>query len=247
METTVTQTSLTGTQHIDWAPALLGESLLFGLLGKVLYSNPARDWVESLAAESLFDEAPFAAEQESTQRGLALLNAWSETVGRDGLTDEMLSDLRVDYTRLFVGQRRMEVPPWESVYFSMERLTFQEETVDVRRWYKQFGVQPNVSGKEPEDHIAFELSFAGHLAGQAVSALEADDEATFNSFLNAQREFLADHLLRWGWKWAELALDYAHTDFYKGLALLVQGALNELSAMFELPIDREARFLGLGF
>lgn len=242
----MTPTSFSATRNIDWAPALLGESLLFGLLGKLLYSNPSRDWVEPLAAENLFDEAPFAGDQESTQRGLALLNAWAETVAREGLTDAMLSDLRVDYTRLFVGQRRMEVPPWESVYFSLERLTFQDETAEVRHWYERFGVKPDIASKEPEDHIAFELSFAGHLAERAVHALEAGDDVALTEMLSMQREFLADHLLRWGWKWAELALETAQTDFYQGLALLVQGGLFELAAMFELPIDPETRFIGLG-
>ena len=230
----------------DWAPVLVGEALLFGLLGKLLYSNPAREWVEPLALDNVFEEAPFAGEQESTQRGLDLLGRWSAAVARDGLTDAMLQELRVDYTRVFIGHRHMDVPVWESVYFSVERLTFQEETVQVRRWFERFGVKPSVSGREPEDHIAFEMSFVGHLAEQAAGALEAGDETALNELLAAQREFLSDHLLRWGWKWAELALEQAQTDFYQGLALLVQGGLLELSEVFEVPIDREIRFLGLG-
>ncbi len=89
----------------------MGEALLFGLLGKLLYSNPSREWLEPLAADSLFDEAPFAGEQESTQRGLELLQDWTGTLAREGLSEEALRDLKVDYTRLFVGQRRMMVPP----------------------------------------------------------------------------------------------------------------------------------------
>lgn len=234
------------TRDADWAPVLVGEALLFGLLGKLLYSNPAREWVEPLALENVFEEAPFADEQASTLRALDRLGGWSAAVARDGLTEAMLQDLKVDYARLFVGHRRMEVPAWESVYFSQERLTFQEQTVQVRRWFERFGVKPSISAKEPEDHIAFELSFVGHLAERAVAALEEGDEATFSNLLAAQREFLAEHLLRWGWKWAELALEQAQTGFYQGLALLVQGGLFALSDLFEVPIDREIQFPGLG-
>lgn len=241
----MTETPSSVTREADWAPVLVGEALLFGLLGKLLYSNPAREWIEPLASENLFDEAPFAGEQESTQRGLELLNEWSAAVARDGLTDAMLEDIRVDYTRLLVGHHRMEVPAWESVYFNPERLTFQEETASVRRWFDRFGVKPGMNAREPEDHIAFELSFVGYLAEQAVAALEKGDEAAFNELLSAQREFLTEHLLRWGWKWAELALEHAQTNFYQGLALLVQGGLVELSALYHMPIDREIRFLGL--
>ncbi len=246
LEIIVTETSAPATHQADWAPVLIGQSLLFGLLGKLLYSNPARDWVEPLALDNLFEEAPFAAEQESTQRALKLLGEWSADVAREGLTEAMLEDLRVDYTRIFVGHRRMDVPAWESVYFNQERLTFQEETVSVRRWFDRFGVKPGINAREPEDHIAFELSFVGHLAEQAANALDAGDGAAFTELLAAQREFLSDHLLRWGWKWTELALEQAQTNFYQGLALLVQGGLFELSALYDVPIDWEIRFPGLG-
>jgi len=231
--------------QIDWAATLLGESLLFGLLGKLLYSNPARDWLEAVAADDLFDESPFAGAQDSTQRGLSLLAGWSAQVAQDGLSDAALNDLKVDYARLFVGQRRMMVPAWESVYFSQERLTFQEETIQVRRWFERFGVVPSVTGKEPEDHIAFELSFLAHLSEQSLAALEAGDDDALEALVEAQRSFLQSHLLRWGWKWAELAIGYAETDFYRGLALLVEGSLRELSQVYNVAIPWDVRFPGL--
>lgn len=223
----------------------MGEALLFGLLGKLLYSNPAREWLEPLAADNLFDEAPFAGEQESTQRALELLQDWAAALARDGLSEAALRDLKVDYARLLVGQRRMMVPAWESVYFSQERLTFQEETLDVRRWFARFGVAPSTDGKEPEDHIAFEMSFIAHLSEQGVAALEDEDEDQLAELLAAQREFLANHLLRWGWKWAELAVDYAQTDFYRGLALLVHGGLLELARIYDVAIPWDVKFPGL--
>lgn len=240
---TASRSSLT--DHADWAPVLMGEALLFGLLGRVLYTNPAREWLEPLATDGLFDDVPFAGSQDSTRHGLALLSGWAAAVSEAGLSDEMLKALRVDFAHLFVGERRMAVPAWESVYFSPERLTFQDETVDVRRWYERFGVQPSMQGKEPEDHIAFELSFVAYCAERAVEALESGDESAFGELLAAQRAFLEQHLLRWGWKWAELARDHAATDFYRGLALLVRGGLLELSDVFGLPIQWETRFPGL--
>ncbi|MCC6798976.1 MAG: molecular chaperone TorD family protein [Anaerolineae bacterium] len=241
----MTATSPGSTYQTDWTPVLMGEALLFGLLGKLLYSNPAREWLEPLAADNLFDEAPFAGEQESMQRGLELLQDWAAALARDGLSEAALRDLKVDYARLLVGQRRMMVPAWESVYFSQERLTFQEETLDVRRWFARFGVEPSTDGKEPEDHIAFEMSFIAHLSEQGVAALEDEDEDQLAELLAAQREFLANHLLRWGWKWAELAVDYAQTDFYRGLALLVHGGLLELARIYDVAIPWDVKFPGL--
>lgn len=241
----MTSIPTSSTHQTDWAPVLMGEALLFGLLGKLLYSNPAREWLEPLAADNLFEETPFAGEQESTQRGLELLQDWTASLAREGLSEEALRELKVDYTRLFVGQRRMMVPAWESVYFSQERMTFQEDTLDVRRWFARFGVEPSTDGKEPEDHIAFELSFIAHLSEQAVAALEDGDDEQLIELVAAQREFLADHLLRWGWKWAELAADYAQTDFYRGLALLVHGGLLELARVYEVAIPWDVKFPGL--
>lgn len=235
------------TEHFtaeEWSTLLMGEALLFGLLGRMLYANPSREWIEPLVGDGLFEGVPFAETQDDVIHGLALLAEWSAAAS-DGLTEAGLADLRADFTRLFAGSGTMPAPPWESVYFSEERLLFQEETTDVRQWFARLGLHVNSGSKEPDDHIAFELSFVAHCAEQALQAAEEGDTGAFARLLAAQREFLEQHLLRWGPKWAELIDEHARTDFYRGLALLTRGALKEMALIFGLDIPHDLRYPGL--
>lgn len=222
----------------------MGATLLFGLLGRVLYANPSRNWLNPLLDDDLFDSVPFAGDQSDTTQGLVTLAKWTSAVG-GSLTDEALTDLRADYAQLFIGNTRMHVPPWESVYFSEKRLTFQAETLDVRKAYERLSLQINTDAQEPYDHIAFELSFVAHCAELAYHASEEQQDTEFAELIAIQREFLQNHLLRWGCKWADLAYENARTDFYRGLALIVRGGLKELSQVFEVEIPHKMFFPGL--
>ncbi len=227
--------------HIDfreWKPSLMGESLLCSLLGKLLYDDPNRSWLQSLISEGIFSESPFGMEQAEVQRGLELLERWSAE-NRNGISDEEMKAIEADHLRLFVGLDRVLAPAWESVYFTESHLVFQEQTLQVRAWYAQFGLQAERLNKEPDDHIGLELIFVAHLATRAMEAIEKEDGSSVNSLLQAQRDFLLAHLLRWGPAWAKLMKKHAQTDFYRGLAHLVHGTLLALAAELEIQMPKE--------
>lgn len=229
----------------ETAAELIGEQLLFELLGRVLYANPNRDWIELLVREAVLDETPFAADQADVRQGLALLAKWTDSLGAS-LSDAALTELRADFTQLFIGNLLIPAPLWESVYFSEARQTFQQQTKDVRAYFERLGLQINSSSREPEDHIAFELTFIARCAELAFAALQRQDNETFTEMLSLQRAFLKNHLLRWGCKWAELVQSHARTDFYRGLAYLVSGGLKALAHSFDLEIPTNLSYPGLG-
>ena len=220
---------------LDWTETLTGEMLLFGLLGRDFQNYPAaeeRPWLQTLIDEDMFQEAPFAASQPDVIEGLRLLQEWS----RAGLSDSAFEDLQSDYTYTFIGPDKVRVALWESVYFSRERLTFQEQTLDVRGWYRRFGLQAERIYHEPDDHIGLELAFLALLAQRGISALERGEQDEFNQLLRAQREFFDQHPNQWATTFCEGVLEHARTPFYKGLALLTRGALIELAEI--LPNGR---------
>lgn len=228
----------------EWQSSLMGEALFFGLLGRALYANPSRDWIAPLIEDNLFDSAPFADTQDDVIQSLALLSPWAASISAH-LSDTELLDLRADYAQLFIGSNPMRVPPWESVYFSEERLTFQTETQDVHAWFERLGLQINTDYRDPDDHIAFELSFIAYCSELAFQACQDQDSSMFANMLVMQRTFLETHLLRWGIKWADLAYEHARTDFYRGLALMVRGGLKELAHSFDVDISRKIKYPGL--
>lgn len=220
----------------DWISFLAGEALAAGLLGRILYTYPEKNWFQALADGEVFSESPLGNDQPDVQQGLALLQSWAQTV-RAGMSSEAFDELRVDYTRLMLAGDRVLAPPWESVYFSEERLVFQEQTMQVRAWYHRFGVDATNHAQEPDDHIGLEFAFVAHLAQQALAALEQDEPDTFENALAAQREFLSEHLLRWAPQWCNLVESQAYTDFFRGIALLTKGILAELTEELEIAMS----------
>lgn len=141
--------------------------------------------------------------------------------------------------RLFIGPEKVLAPPWESVYFNDERNIFQEQTLQVRQWYRQFGLEPEKLHSEPDDHVGLEFAFLAHLARLALEALERDDTAAFDQYLDAQRRFLVEHPLQWVPLWATLVTENARTDFWRGVALLARGVTIALAQLHDVKLPKE--------
>lgn len=221
--------------EMDWGTILTGEKLLFGLLGKILYAELDKTWLQSLIDEDIFSEVPFGGELSETATGLELLQKWSHE-NSAGLSDKSFDGLRADYTRLFVGVGWVLAAPWESVYFNDGRMVFQEQTLQVRDWFRRFGVETEKLHKEPDDHIGLELSFLAHLATLGLQAIEEKDDDKFEEIVEAQRRFMEEHPLKWVPRWCKLVEEKANTDFYKGLAKLVRGTLFSLAEILEIQL-----------
>jgi putative dimethyl sulfoxide reductase chaperone len=176
--------------------------------------------------EDVFSETPFAANQADVQSGLALLQAWSAKAKTD-LPGDGIEALKSDYTVLFIGLGSPLAPPWESVYRDEEHLLFQEETLQVRGWYRRFGLVAEKLGNEPDDHIGLELGFISHLAALAVAAIDKANPEEAQQMLAAQASFLKEHVFHWAWLWCQDVIEHGSSDLYRGAALVLRGALAE--------------------
>lgn len=214
---------------------LVGQALLFGLLGKILYAEPDRSWLDTLIRDDVFAEAPFGQDQPETKKGLELLGDWD-----DQISEQEFEKIKRDHFYLFLGVGKPLAPVWESVYFSESRLLFQEQTLEVRKWYARYGLEVERVGHEPDDHIGLELSFVAHLATLAALALEKNNQAEAEELLQAQRDFLSHHLLRWAMDWAELVQKHASTNFYRGLAHMTLGGLQAAAEVLNVAVPAAA-------
>lgn len=221
-----------------WKVTLLGETLLLGVLGKVLQNNPDQEWLQSLIEQDVFSELPLEGTCPELEAGLRHLQSWSQE-NRKGISDEDFIHLKADYLRLFVGLGKTLAPCWESVYFNEDRAIFQKQTLEVRQWYRRFGLEPEKLYNEPDDHIGLELSFLAYLAKQGLQALEENDQAKFEQTLQAQGQFMSEHPLKWVFEWCRLVNQNAATDFYRGVALLTYGALLVLAEQLKIKLPKE--------
>lgn len=212
----------------ELADFLAGEMLVFGVLGKMLYKPPQAEWLKSLVYEEIFSEIPFGSDIPETIDGLKLLRNWASN-----FTEDTVSSLDGEYNRLFVGPGTLLAAPWESVYATKDRLIFQEQTLQVRNFYRKFGLEIERIYHEPDDHIGLELIFVAHLASLALSAMENQDQKEFDRLILAQWEFLSDHLLKWAFEWTRDVREFSKQDFFRGAALVVEGGLKSVRTTFE--------------
>jgi len=218
----------------DLKMELTGEALLFGLLGKILYEELDQAWLESMISDDIFADAPFGCDHPDIIAGLHLLETWAKN-NVEGIPADYFAELKYERLKQFIGLGKLNAPPWESAHLSKKGLLFQNQTIEVREWYARFGLQLTRIHKEPEDQIGLEMSFAAHLAQLAVAAIDKGDQNELEKLVQAQREFLSDHLLKWGITWADQLYEHAVSDFYRGLAKLSKGAM--LSAASFLKIE----------
>ena len=133
-----------------------------------------------------------------------------------------------DFQRLLEGPEKPLCPPWESAWMSEDDLLFQRETLEVRACYRRRGLAIAGTGREPEDHIAFELAFCAFLLDSLADA-EGEDEA--RSLAADIRAFHEEHLGRWGAGWARSLAERADTRYWRELAALLEEELAALEAL----------------
>ena len=141
------------------------------------------------------------------QEGLHWIQAFR---GKD--PEETLDHLQTKYTRLFYDSYLPFVPPYESVYCNEQQVRGAREDA-VRAFYREVGYA--ACGEDLLDHIAEELECLGFLAEREAGG---SDTAAADAFLR-------EHLLRWGTKLCMDVEALAGSPFYRGLAMVLRGAL----------------------
>lgn len=144
--------------------------------------------------------------------------------------ENTMNTLAVDYARVFLGSGSLDAEaayPFESVYTSPRHLTMQDARDEVLAIYRSWGIDKNDGWKEGEDHLAAELEFVEALALRSAEALEAGDEERAFNLVETQRNFIADHLMRWVPKFCEDVPRFAKKDFYSAFAALLIAVLKE--------------------
>lgn len=218
--------------------SLHGETIMLSLLGKVFITYPYKEnqaLFQTLLDQELFASTPFAGERPEIRKGLESIRSWIQNNQKTPL-DEIMLDLQTDNSYLFNCANSMTAPPWESVYKTKERLVMQEHTVQVRKFYKKYGLALCGQYSEPDDHIGLELLFLSYLTQKTTQALEEDDMDSFEKFEDARKAFLADHLLQWSLLFCSQINKYAQTEFYKGMGLLLNGITHEFADLYDIPL-----------
>lgn len=205
----------------------------YDLLRRTFLIEPSTNYLETI--HSVIENFPFANENSSIRAGVDQVLVY---LAKNNVLESKVQDrLHCDFTRMFIGPHSLDAPPWESAYLSKERLLFQEETLQARRKYLKYGFVPSNYGHEADDHLGLELDFMYQLSNRTLERVkEADTESSsYPDILIDQKVFLEEHLLRWVPDFAEDMAKSAQTEFYVGMAKILQGFLEiDIKALAEL-------------
>jgi len=139
--------------------------------------------------------------------------------------DDVLADLMIEYTRLFVGPRRAVASPYESVWCDVDpdsgaALVNGPSTRQVEAVYGAHGVHLAESRHDLADHVATEMEFVHFLCRQEEQAWLAgpDDLDRAKALRASQQQFLQDHLGRFLPDLCEAVAQSTTEDVYRALA-----------------------------
>ncbi len=134
--------------------------------------------------------------------------------------DELLEELAVEYTRLFLGPGK-HVQPYAAIYLGGAGASLcGPTTVWARDFMERAGFTLAPEHRGLPDHVSVEFEFMAGMAGREARAMEgADLEAAAECRL-IQKAFLHNHLGRWLPEFCGRAAEHAELTFYREMARL---------------------------
>lgn len=173
---------------------LLSRAYLYELFHKLLGGTPDAEVLKALLGQMTSDalEEFAGASDELVAFGgfLAVLHADD--------ADDLLDRARDEYTRVLVGPLALPASPYESPYTGAHDMAlFQQNTLEVRAAYGEWGLQAKRLQAVPDDHVSIMCAFAAELSQRAIDALLRGDGAELASILRSQGAFVGGHLTNW--------------------------------------------------
>ncbi|MDR1184018.1 MAG: molecular chaperone TorD family protein [Coriobacteriales bacterium] len=206
-------------------------AVTFAVLGLLLYQEPKASRIEGLLQDDFFARLPFAGDNPLVVEGQQELQAWVKAAVSHSV-DESLAELKREWLRLLVGYGEPEAPPWAAYYYEKDPVIFGQKTLEVRRWYARYGLELERKYKEPDDHLGIMLQFLSTLIAKECETIRAGDSTTALEIAVDQEKFLKTNVTPWVGHWQALMTDAAKSPFYRGIALLIHGALQTYSPRF---------------
>ncbi len=229
---TLTTTNLMDSVSVD---DTLARGVLYRAL-KVGFQPP-----EESSLDSIFS----ADGKEALKQAAALLDADRGGALRDVverlcvLPEPWAEELRQTYERLFGHTLRGRVCPYECEYGRNPLLQQAHQLADLAGFYAAFGLRAASDHGERVDHVACEIEFLEFLSIKEVVALQLEERDGWQVTREAARQFLREHLARFGRAFARNLRAEAPPGFYLVLAELCEVFLGFECDRLGVPLGPE--------
>lgn len=196
-----------------------------GILGSLFYHDPTSEKgataVKFVSSEGTAQAWPFGQPEAQTS-----LETMAKAVENNGL-----HEIHLEYNRLFIGPAKLPAPAWGSVYLDPESVIFGIETIELRQWMRENGVNMTLEEKEPEDQFGLMLMMAAF----CTSSENCDNAAL--------RKLFEYHLLPWVFRFLDQFEEGAGAEsFYSALAQLARATLRDWQQRFNLQPEQRKLF-----
>ena len=190
----MTETNALREESIELEALLLSRQYLYTLFHKLFGGTPDADVIQAVLSDTTANTVEEFAGENPAMQGLGRFLADLHSCVDPSL---LLESARDEYTRLFVGPAALPAPVTESPYLTSDPTDFQENTLAVRRIYRNHGLELVRLMRIPDDHAATMCAFLATLAAESAEALEAGDLPRLQALLRDQEQFVNGHVLTW--------------------------------------------------
>lgn len=225
----------------DVTSILHAREYAYDILRRLFIEEPNQQYIKVFMQQKMVEHFPFAGDSEGILEGVNDIKEYLQQFD-PVYNQEHFDALHWDFTKMFIGPFELPAAPWESVYVRKDRLLFQKNTMEVRKIYKKYGFVVKELNLEADDHVGLELDFMYHLNQLCLERTESDSTtslAEIKYLLNEQGKFLEEHLLAFVPEFADIVVDKAETQFYKGLAKILKHFLQVDSEVLKELLEIE--------
>jgi TorA maturation chaperone TorD len=216
-----------GAAREDIAETATARSHVYGLLAGVFRAEPTAALVEHMRSAG-FSEA-------LSGLGLALGDEFHAAS-----CEQLVEDLALEYTRLFIGPGP-QLSPHESVHVDSgspsDNTLWGPQTVEVKRFIEATGLRYEDRFTGLPDHISAEFELMQKLAERQSRAWSEGEEGDAEWCREVQKRFLEDHLGRWVPGFCDKIVDQASSSFYREMASLTKAFLQFEQTALERATD----------
>ena len=184
------------------------------ILAANMYHDPCDKMLKTYNEHDFNACYPLLTESKTRSEGVALVSNYVSQYSK--YSSDQLSELLLDFNQLFIGPGKMNVPLWGSYYLNEDNLLCGPSTQKLQKRIDALGIAINtVDGdNQPIDHLSLVLQLV---------------EFTLNENKTLElKAIVTEHLAPWAYRVAQLTIEHAKTDFYKGWGLLFKDYLDVL-------------------
>lgn len=213
-----------GMAHKDKTENATARSNVYGLLAAVFRAEPTASMIQEIRGPG-FTEA------------LSGLEFSLGEVCNEVSDDQLVEDLAIEFTRLFIGPGP-HLSPHESLHAEegagLEGGLWGPATVRVKKFMQAAGLTIDDSFSGMPDHISAELEFMQRLATKEAEAWADADEEYATNILGIEKRFFDEHLSRWVSSFCDKIIELSRHPFYQRFAEMTKNFLDYEGRNFQV-------------